>query len=616
MTDPTRTSGLGKFAALSICAILLILFASTAWLASLGKCGTTDEPGHLLAAWVQKFYGDFRFDCENPPLWKDYVAAGMGKDDLKVDPYSNEWNLLLKSSTPLGPLASDALYRTAGIDADSVLHPARARMLALGILLGMLVGWWAWRIAGRVAGVVAMAAFCFDPNFLAHSPLVKNDVPLALALLCFMAALWLFGERATFLRWVFVTVALSAAILVKFSGLIAIPVLFIVLLARSLIGQPWIVGRWTVSARRHRLLCSLIIVLWTLLLAWVFTWACYDFSFTASKDPSVQFDFQEAVRLCARHQVIAESPDSFQITPKEFDEFLRHWRQPVAVRMILFANAHELLPQTCLIGMLRLYGQSISRVAYLCGQSSIAGWWYYFPLAMAFKTPLATLLGCAAAIVLLVGRIRKNSAWNWWPIIAVVILPCFYMLTAMTSNVDVGIRHILPVYPFIFILLGVAAAKAWNSRRRHARLIIMLLTVGLAAESVAAYPNFIPFFNIACGGPRGGLRLLSESNIDWGQDLPALAQWQARNPNRPIYLLYWGSADPRYYGIRYVNLPQSDAPPDQTASTPGRPVFAISAVVLTNPLNRQFDQAIFASIQHQQPIAVLNGSIYLYDAPG
>jgi hypothetical protein len=279
-----------------------------------------------------------------------------------------------------------------------------------------------------------------------------------------------------------------------------------------------------------------------------------------------------------------------------------------------FANAHQLLPQSCLIGMLRLYAWSQGRLGYLCGQSSVTGWWYYFPLAIVFKTPLATLLGLAAAIGLLAPQIRTSSTWNRWAVLAGGIFPCLYMLTAMTSNVDVGIRHILPVYPFIFIFLGVAAAKAWNSPRRHARMFVTLLCMGLAAETFSAYPNYIPFFNVACGGSRGGLRLLSDSNLDWGQDLPALADWQARNPGRPVYLCYWGSADPRYYGIHYVNLPQSSAPPDQNMAGPGRPVYAISATALTNPLPRQFHSALFESMQHQQPIAVLNGSIYIFDA--
>ncbi|MGD0390015.1 MAG: hypothetical protein ABSC42_13785 [Tepidisphaeraceae bacterium] len=109
--------------------------------------------------------------------------------------------------------------------------------------------------------------------------------------------------------------------------------------------------------------------------------------------------------------------------------------------------------------------------------------------------------------------------------------------------------------------------------------------------------------------------MLGQSNLDWGQDLPALAAWQTNHPGRPIYLLYWGSADPRYYGIQYVNLDQSTAPPDETVPGLGRPAYAIGAVVLSDPFVRDSQKGLFDSLQDRQPIAVLNGSIYIYDPP-
>jgi hypothetical protein len=165
------------------------------------------------------------------------------------------------------------------------------------------------------------------------------------------------------------------------------------------------------------------------------------------------------------------------------------------------------------------------------------------------------------------------------------------------------------------MFLGITAAGAWNSSNRRSRLIVWLLAVGLAAETAFACPNYIAFFNVACGGSRGGLRLLGQSNLDWGQDLPALAAWQADHPDRQLYLLYWGSADPRYYGIRYINLDQSTAPSDQTIPGPGRPAYAIGAVAVTDPFVRNSQRGLFDSLEDRQPIAVLNGSIYIYDAP-
>jgi len=603
------------FAATALCAILLIAFAATAWLASLGKCATVDEPAGLVASWIQDQFGDFRMDCENPPLWKYVVAAGMPANLFRIDRASPQWESLLHNADAAGPLAAEALYRTPGIDADTLVRSARARMVGFGLLLGTVIAWWAWRLAGRVAAVIALAAFCLDPNFLGHAPLIKNDVPLVLALVLFMAALWLLGERVTLWRVLLVGLGMGVSFMVKFSGVLAIPVLAAALIARSLIPRPWPAGPFVASTVARRLALSAGIFPACLLLLWSFIWGCYGFRFLPSPDSSAQFTFENTLQYFARHAALAQSPDPWHVPPAEINDYVRHWRPPLGVKLIETGNNLHLLPQTCLTGLLRIAAASRARVTFLCGKSSVTGWWYYFPLAMVFKTPLATLLGLAAAGAALIARLGRHPALDPWPIIVIVLMPAIYLLAAMSSNLELGIRHVLPVYPFLFMFLGVTAAGVWNSSKRRARLIVSLLIVGLAAETVLACPNYIAFFNVACGGSRGGLRLLGQSNLDWGQDLPALAAWQADHPDRQLYLLYWGSADPRYYGIRYINLDESTAPPDQTSPGPGRPAYAIGAVVLTDPFVRNSQKGLFDSLLDRQPIAVLNGSIYIYDAP-
>jgi 4-amino-4-deoxy-L-arabinose transferase-like glycosyltransferase len=604
-----------NFSAMIVCAILLIAFAATAWLASLGKCATVDEPANLVASWIQIQWGDFRMDCEDPPLWKYVVAAGMPADLFRIDLASPQWESLLHNANATAPIAAQALYWTPGVDADTLVRSARARMIGIGVLLGMVIGWWAWRLAGRVAGVVALAAFCLDPNFLGHAPLIKNDVPLALALVVFMAGVWLLGERITLWRVLLVGLAMGAALMVKFSGVLAIPVLAAALIGRSLNPRLWLAGALTASTVARRLALSAGILVICLAVLWLFTWACYGFRFLPSPHSTDQFVFDDTLQYFAWHAAVAQSPDPFHVSPAEIDDFVHRWQPPPSVKLIEMGNAHHLLPQSCLTGLLRVEAISPARTTFLCGKSSVTAWWYYFPLAMLFKTPVATLLGLAAAGIALIARFHWRVAPNVWPILALILMPAIYLLAAMCSNVNVGIRHILPVYPFLYIFLGVAAVAVWNSSRRLARLVVWLLIVGLAAETASAYPNYIAFFNVACGGWRGGLRLLGQSNLDWGQDLPALAAWQANHPDRQLYLLYWGSADPRYYGIHYVNLDQSTAPPDQTVPGPGRPAYAISAVVLTDPFARISQRGLFDSLQDRQPIAILNGSIYIYDSP-
>jgi hypothetical protein len=245
---------------------------------------------------------------------------------------------------------------------------------------------------------------------------------------------------------------------------------------------------------------------------------------------------------------------------------------------------------------------------------------------MIFKTPLTTLIALALAATYLLLRGRHIGASNIWPLVATATTPVLYMSAAMLSHLNIGLRHVLPVYPFLFIFLGVIAAMAWRRIPKITGVLIALLIAGLAAETYAAYPDFIPFFNVAAGGSRGGLSLLGDSNIDMGQDLPDLAAWQHQHPDRQLYLLYWGTADPRYYGIHYINMYQSTAPPDQTVPSgvpparrdhvePPQRVVAISAAVLTNFKARQNDPGLFNAVLQQDPIAVLGGSIYIFRLP-
>jgi hypothetical protein len=606
--------------ALLCCAALLTLFALTSWHAWLLKCATVDEPGHLVSAWLQTHDGDFRCDPESMALWKYYLALGTRDRDLKLDRSGDSWTGMLSGPSLQWAFIKQAMYLTPGNDADALIRAGRARMLVLGVLLGALVAWWAWRLRGPRAGVAAAAAFCLDPNFLAHSPLIKNDVAITLLFFALAAAVWLTGERATLGRSVAVALLLGAATNTKFSGLFAIPILGLMLLARALSAQPWPLLKWTARNLGRRLAVAAAIFAFAILISYPITWACYGFRYRVARGQD--FSLNDTLTWCADAQTIRDHKITWDIPPEQLLQWASQWQPDLIVRAAQAAFNHHLLPQAFVRGFIYTYASSAYRPSFLCGRLGFFGWWYYFPLAFAFKTPLATLIALALATATWLGTCRSRlrrlgratASPHWWPFWAAVITPVFYMAMAMSSHVNLGLRLIFPVYPFLFVFLGVAAADAFARVPRTAAWIVPILALGLAVETFFAYPDFLPFFNVAAGGARGGVRLLGDSNLDWGQDLPALRDWQKLHPDRQLALCYFGTADPRYYGIHYVNLPGSQAPQDLPLSDHDPAIVAISATTLQglempSAIHRRYQ--LF--LRGRQPIAILGGSIYLYE---
>jgi hypothetical protein len=182
----------------------------------------------------------------------------------------------------------------------------------------------------------------------------------------------------------------------------------------------------------------------------------------------------------------------------------------------------------------------------------------------------------------------------------------------LRSHLNLGLRHALPLYPFLFLGTALAASYAIRVFGRIAIGAIIVLLLGLAIETTLAFPDYIPFFNTPSSlNFRKGLLALADSNLDWGQDLPALAQWRKEHPEGKLYLCYFGTADPSYYGIDYINIPEgySYGPPPQQPREPG--YIAISATIL------QFDHAAavpgpYSEYWIKDAVAVLGKSIYIY----
>ena len=342
--------------------------------------------------------------------------------------------------------------------------------------------------------------------------------------------------------------------------------------------------------------------------SYLLIWAAYGFRYAAIPGGKEPLAWQFLIDKTRFNELFSNHPGT-NVLPAE----RANWQPSAGARLAFFAASHHLLPEAFCYGVLYVRTSGLIRSAYLLGQISPIGWWYYFPLAMLFKTPTAALAGWIIA-----GVVAWRSVPKWWIdpeqrwLLLVLVVPAvIYLLMMMASHLDLGLRHVLEIYPPIYLGVGLAAAHI----ARRGKIISGVLGVLLIAESVSAWPNYIPFFNFLSGGWRGGIQLLGDSNLDWGQDLKLLGAWQKKHEDQKLYLLYFGSADPAYYGIRYTNLPGGYilGPLMEPPSTPG--IVAASATDVQGIYLDAGEQQAYSWMQRAEPIEVLGGSIYLFEYP-
>jgi hypothetical protein len=608
--------------AILACALLLVAFAALSTAAARTKCPTYDETLHAVGAHVHATLGDFRINPEDPALFGHWSALIHCKDALAIDTGLEWWDPMLRDvELNQWYFAWWTLYRTRGNDGEAFIQRARLMFVLLGVLLGALIAWWSWQLAGAAAAVVATAFFALDPNFLAHAPLVKNDVMLALAMLAMAFSVWRFGRRGTLASLAGIALATAAAVNVKFSGALFGPILLLLLLARALLPHPWTVLGRQLRTRAQRLLVVAGACLMVALTSYAAIWACYGFRFAPTSDPPGALLASDPLIFKAKvSRLRIEHPPPAQFT----EQMIADQPPGELADAILWAGSKRLLPQAWLHGLLLTYASQLARNSFLLGETSVTGWWYYFPLAMWFKTPTATLLAIAlvgaGALVWIGHRARARvaadpSSPSAWTITCLTVPVGVYLASAMTTSLNLGLRHVLPVYPFLFLALGAsfpALARAW---RPALGVVVALPLLGL--EAILAYPHYIPYFNAFAGGTSGGIARLGDSNLDWGQDLKLLARWQREHRDKKLYLAYFGTADPAYYGVEAEHFPRpaggwpfAESPRNLT----GLSYLAVSAtnlqkIYVTDEVARE----LYTRLETLEPIAVLGGTIHVYD---
>ena len=575
---------------------LLALYYVMALTAAGQKSMTFDEMAHLTGGYTYWAFDDYRLHPENGN-WPQRLAALPAVMSGAGFPALNQpaW-----TTSNLYVMGDQYLY-FSGNDADTLLSRARAVMALVGVALGALVYSWSRRLVSPEAGWVSLVLFVFSPTFLAHGPLVTSDMTAALFFTAAAGAIWAAMHRVTPMRVLGAAVLVAGCVLSKLSGPILAPIAIIMLVVRVIDGRPLKVAFRGVpvehGGRARQLAVLLGMLLVFALVAWALLWASYGFRYTA-----------------------------FSAATTGKDAFLGQVQdQPGIVgRGLSTARQHHLLPEAYIYASLLTVQFASERAAFLNGQFATTGWWWYFPYAFSVKTTIAAMLIGVLALAALVVRWKdgrdggtvwaraRASLYAGTPLLALVGI---YWLFALASNLNIGHRHLLPIYPALCMLAGGAAfwirplfpqAQAdapQTGRGRRARKtqaasqpgsspavralgVATLALLGWhVAESIAIRPSYLAYFNQLAGGPSHGYLHLADSSLDWGQDLPALKQWLDRDGLQrgggTVYLSYFGTARPEYYGIQATPLAGFiDRRPPAPPVPLGGGVYCVSATML------------------------------------
>ncbi|HVM62102.1 MAG TPA: glycosyltransferase family 39 protein [Verrucomicrobiae bacterium] len=572
------------------CMVLLLVFAVVFGAITVGsyvrESATWDEPQHLVAGYCALKFHDYRTDPEHPPLirmWAALPLLGMDgiKIDLqKIDPLSSTTWVMNRQFF----FCHDTLYLAN--DADHLLYAARFMIVLLGVLLGVLVFCWARELFGFWPAAIVLGFYTIEPNLLAHCRLVTTDFGVACFTFGTAYFLWRTTRRLSAGNLLSLIAFFALAQAGKFSAVLLGPIVLVLLAARALCKSPWplAIGQTRqLTTRRVRSAVAGSVFAAMVFTAWVGIWAAYDFRFLPSDTPGWRMEFQK-------------DPVFLQ-------------RMPALTQAVTWVDEHHLLPNAYNEGFLLGQVKAQKRSAFLAGSYRTDGWWWFFPFAFLIKTPIAVIALFAAGALVAVSRWRRLVD----DVIYILLPPGTFLVAAMAAKLNIGLRHVLPVYPFALLLAGYAIAKLSAARSTPRRFALVALGLLAVAEFVLVCPHYLAFFNGFVGGPRHGQEYLVDSNLDWGQDLKGLKEWMDHHDVHHINLAYFGTADPAYYKMDCTYLlggPFFDDPQLGRPILPG--YVAVSATNLRGLYLPDQWRGFYMPLLDREPAAVIGFSIYVY----
>lgn len=558
------------------CAALLLLMAANLIAQISRKSITNDELVHIPAGYYHLVAGKFQLNNEHPPLVKMWAALPLlfiqpneAPDTAPGEPTGNfseeTWKYL------------DQFWPNNKEHFAAISFWCRALMLPITLGLGILIFAFARDLFGSRAAVLAVALYSLEPTVLAHGRLVHTDLPAAFAFLLFFIALRFYGKKRSGKSALFLGLITGVVLVVKFSMIVVLPVLLLLALGALVFPRRFQMNRKMVALHLSLVIAAILFVVN----------AAYYFR----RPPIVPADVRWVQTM----------------SPAAADRW-----------MTFFRLGSKVVPTYFLFGQYNVWLHSRDgHPTSLLGQYNRTGWWYYFPVAFALKTTLPFLILSLAALALMLWSIWKRDWRFLWLLVPFLI----YAAMSMSSRINIGVRHFLPAYSFLFIGAGVVLDRLLRVKyARHLMIALVALTMAWASvEMLRAYPDYMPYMNqLASNHPRWWY--LSDSNVEWGDDARSLADYlHARGETdvRGALSGAWGTLD--LYGIRYHEIfPKPGRVPPETryvaigASFLNGSTVAVPADEHGRLVSDEQRVNFLAAYRTKQPEATFGNSIYLF----
>ncbi|ACO33944.1 MULTISPECIES: glycosyltransferase family 39 protein [Acidobacterium] len=502
---------------LAVVALLLIQVAQFTYVVHRESL-TFDEGDHSFSGYMMWKTGDYGLNPEHPPLVKLLAAVPTLGRQLWTPPLQGRF---FKNEAYLD--GRDWLARNDG-GSQHLVFEMRMMTGLLAVGLSLAVFFMAREFFGTGAALFALTMASFDPNLLAHSALVTTDMGVTLFFLTSIYAFYRYVKKPGWGR--LLLAALSAGLLIasKHSGILLAPMLVVLIAWEAIAAARGQRGRTAL-----RLAGALVFILVGGVLV---LWAFYGFRYAAR-------------------------PAGLELHPSlaAYAAGLSHFDQSV---ILTFAHWH-LLPESELMGLVDVKLMAQGYPTYILGHVYAHAVWWYFPVAVLIKTTLGLLaLLALTAFALVTGRLRRGRE------VAYLVLPAaLYFAIAMYAGMDIGARHVLPLYAMAAVLVGggiMALARREGRWVPAWAAVCGLLVSAHVASALSVFPNYLAYANRAWGGPANVHNLLSDANVDWAQQLYQVKEWRDRHPGQPCWFAYFANPEirPSVYGIDCQMMPTAD----------------------------------------------------------